>query len=278
MIRQDPEIAALAGLWQRTLMVWPDGRRDTEARVHWLQGASLYADLRQPAECTNCRAAACLRELRMAHIAWLARQEGFAGALHSRGGFFQWDRTIDFQPAARYADAGRLRFEGPLLIEEGQDIAYTEHWRREPAEARPCAAARLRDRETGCAGFMIRAGTRFMIARDRSVALPPHRMLSELVAATMRLEDAQDIVDCEISLGRLDHGGWLVERSSLPFKEWWRPSPRQPARTDRFIDMCDLQADGRPYDRRWDVIDVEGSLDDLWSPAGADHSLSQVPP
>jgi hypothetical protein len=42
--------------------------------------------------------------------------------------------------------------------------------------------------------------------------------------------------------------------------------------------MRDLQADGRPYDRRWDVIVLEGSLDELLSPAGADHSLSQVLP
>lgn len=278
MTLDEPEIAALAGLWQRTLMAWPDGRRDTETRVHWLQGPSLYADLRQPAECTDYRAATCLRELRMKHIAWLARQEGFAGALHTRGGFFQWDRTIDFQPAARYADAGRLRFEGPLLIEEGQDIAYVEHWRRKPTAAHPCAAARLRDMETGRIGFVVRVGGRFMIARDRAAMLPPHRTLSDLIAGMTRLQDAQDIVDCEISLGRLDDAGWLVERSSLPFKKGWRPSPRRPARADQVIHMSDLRADGRPYDRRWEVIDVEGSLDELFTPVGADRSLSPARP
>jgi hypothetical protein len=40
--------------------------------------------------------------------------------------------------------------------------------------------------------------------------------------------------------------------------------------------MRDLHADGRPYERRWDVIDVEGGLDELLSPAGADQSLPQV--
>ncbi len=123
---------------------------------------------------------------------------------------------------------------------------------------------------------MIRVGARFMIARDRAAALPPHRTLSELVAGAMRLQDAQDIVDCEISLGRLDRSGWLVERSSLPFKEGWRPSPRRPARTDRVIDMRDLDCDGRSFARRWEIVAIEGGLDELLSPASAQNSLSQV--
>lgn len=271
-------MAALAGLWHRTLIVRPDGSRDTATMVRWLQGPSLYADLRQPAECTGCHAAACLRELRIEHITWLARQEGFAGTLRGEGSVFEWQRLIDFQPKSRQADAGYLRFEGPMLIERGRDVAYTEHWQRAPAACRPCAAARLRDMDTGCAGFVIRVGVRFMIARGRSAALPPHHTLGDLVVGAACLQDAQDIVDCEISLGRVDRSGWLVEHSSLPFKEGWRPSPRRPPRTDRVIDMRDLQADGRPHERRWEVMDVEGSLEDLLSPIVADHSLSQVLP
>jgi hypothetical protein len=278
MATEAPTMAALAGLWRRVLIAWPNGRRDETTMVHWLQGPSLYADLRQPADRPGFRAITCLRHLNPEHVAWLARQEGFAGVLRFDGSAFEWQRPIDFQPRSLHADAGRLWFEGALLIEQGRDVAYTEHWQRESPAGQPCAAARLRDMDTGCAGFVIRVGVTFMIARGRSAALPPHHTLGDLVVGAACLQDAQDIVDCEISLGRVDRSGWLVEHSSLPFKEGWRPSPRRPPRTDRVIDMRDLQADGRPYERRREVMDVEGSLEDLLSPIVADHSLSQVLP
>jgi hypothetical protein len=40
--------ADLKGLWRRSLIVRPDGTRDTTSRVHWLQGAGAFIDLRQP--------------------------------------------------------------------------------------------------------------------------------------------------------------------------------------------------------------------------------------
>jgi hypothetical protein len=47
--RQIPELTALRGLWTRSLIAWPDGRRDTTTSVRWLQGPEIYIDLRQPA-------------------------------------------------------------------------------------------------------------------------------------------------------------------------------------------------------------------------------------
>ena len=48
MSSAEPTIAALAGLWRRSLIMWPDGRRDTTTWVNWLQGGKSYIDLRQP--------------------------------------------------------------------------------------------------------------------------------------------------------------------------------------------------------------------------------------
>jgi hypothetical protein len=42
------QVADLTGLWRRSLLVWPDGRRDTTTQVLWLQGLCAFGDLRQP--------------------------------------------------------------------------------------------------------------------------------------------------------------------------------------------------------------------------------------
>ena len=44
----EPSLETMPGLWRRSLIAWPDGRRDTTSFVNWLQGPGLYLDLRQP--------------------------------------------------------------------------------------------------------------------------------------------------------------------------------------------------------------------------------------
>ena len=41
-------VEKLRGLWTRSLIAWPDGKRDVTTQVAWLQGTGLFADLRQP--------------------------------------------------------------------------------------------------------------------------------------------------------------------------------------------------------------------------------------
>jgi hypothetical protein len=72
---------ALPGLWRRSLLAWADGRRDTTTRVHWLQGPSLYADLRQPEARPSFAGVTGFDDLDTTQIAWMARQEAFAGRL-----------------------------------------------------------------------------------------------------------------------------------------------------------------------------------------------------
>lgn len=242
----------LPGLWTRSLIAWPDGRRDVSTAVSWLQGTGLYIDLRQPVARPDFSAVKGLRDLTQPQIAWLATQEGFAGVLEREDKYFVWRREIDFQPQALYSDAGTLRFEADYMVEEGRDVAYTEHWHRD--QARPVAprwGARLSDPDSGRTGMILSVGTLFMIAVSRQFTLPPQLHLSECVALAGSLEMAQDLVDCELSLGRVTDAGWVIERSSLPWREG--AVVALSGRDDRL----ELAIGGET--RLWTIVDVEGA-------------------
>lgn len=245
----------LPGLWTRSLIAWPDGRRDTATEVAWLQGSTLYIDLRQPVGRPDFSAVKGLRDLTQPQIAWLATQEGFAGVLEREGPWFVWRREIDFQPQALYSDAGSLRFEADYMVEEGRDVAYIEHWRRDATRpAAPRWGARLRDPVDGRSGMILAVGTLFMIAVSRRGTLPPQLHLSECVALAGNLQMAQDLVDCELSLGRVTQAGWRIDRSSLPWREGRLVTLA--GRDDQLEVALD---DGAA--RLWTITDVEGAPD-----------------
>ncbi|MEX0840045.1 MAG: hypothetical protein WD034_10955 [Parvibaculum sp.] len=252
----EPRLDNLTGLWRRSLILWPDGRRDDTSWVNWLQGPGLYLDLRQPAGRPDFAHVASLADLTPRDMGWLARQEGFAGELVHEGGWFEWRRDIDFQPEAIYSDRGRLRVEGDVMIEEGADIPYIEHWHREPIAAEPCWAMRLRDRDGGRKAALIRLGHLFMYARDRVAMPPPHLHLRDCVARAATLDEARALVDCEISQGIVTSAGWIVQRSSLPFREGKTLAPVFGGAT---LATADTDADGRVMARHWEVIDLRGT-------------------
>ncbi|MDO8288275.1 MAG: hypothetical protein Q7T44_03550 [Parvibaculum sp.] len=260
-----PKIDELTGLWRRSLIAWPDGPRDTETWVNWMQGVRAYLDLRQPAVKPDFQGVSSLRQLSLEHVRWLAEQEGFAGELHFDGTYYEWRREIDFQPQAIYSDQGRLWYEGDMMVEEGRDIAYIEHWHREPLELAPVCALRLMGRADGVRGFLLRVGSLFMYARGRVAEMPAGLHLRDCVAAAPNLMAAQDLIDCEISQGAITSTGWIVQRSSLPYREAQNLSP------DHFVVSGDAQgagvlvtgdtgADGRRMLRHWNILDVEGDV------------------
>ena len=91
------DITDTLGLWERSLIAWPDGRQDTTTFVAWLQGPSLFTDLRQPANPPSFDGVSCLDDLQPQHLDWLVRQEGFAGRFLRDGDAFEWRRIIDFE-------------------------------------------------------------------------------------------------------------------------------------------------------------------------------------
>ncbi|MCX2929705.1 hypothetical protein ORI20_05435 [Mycobacterium sp. CVI_P3] len=129
-----PVIADCTGLWRRTLLIEADGTRDTGTNVEWLQGISLFVDVRGPGE-------------------------GFAGRLGQRDDIFEWTRVVDMQPPG-LPDAGRMSWAGTVLVEIGVHADYTEHWQRDPGPVQPCWGLLLSTGD-GATGLLVRVGERF---------------------------------------------------------------------------------------------------------------------
>jgi hypothetical protein len=117
-----------AGLWRRTLLIGPDGTRDDTPGVLWLQGPTAYVDTR-----------------------------GFAGRLHQNGEVFEWHRAVDVQPPGPFPDAGRMHWDGDVLVESGVHEDYVEHWVRDPGERSPAGALFLAGPD-GAPALLVRVG------------------------------------------------------------------------------------------------------------------------
>lgn len=262
------EINETWGLWERSLIAWPDGREDRTTFVAWLQGPRVFADLRQPATPPSFEGVRCLDDLNAAHFPWLAKQEGFAGRLVRAGDAFEWRRAIDFQCPSDAVDAGYLTFADGMLIERGRDIPYIEHWHRTSAGSDPMFAAELRDAD-GVSGFVVRVGDIFMYVRNRAVPLPHGGSLAELVAQASAAT-ARDLLNCEISLGRVRGGMWLIGRSSLPFRVG---SDLRLASfgDDTRLSVHDVTMDGTPTTRQWTIVDLDIDLKQQ-KQSGQEHS------
>lgn len=138
-----PRIDECTGLWRRMLLIEADGSRDTGTNVQWLQGISLFVDVRGPGE-------------------------GFAGRLDQHDDVFEWTRLVDLQSPG-LPDAGRMSWGGDVLIEVGVHVDYTEHWRREPGPAQPCWGLVLSGPDDATA-VLVRVGERFGWAYRRACA------------------------------------------------------------------------------------------------------------
>lgn len=214
-------VADLQGLWRRSLIAWPArGASDTTTTVRWLQGPRAYIDLRQPAPIPDFSHARALEDLTYDDCVWLARQEGFAGYLSFDGTHFEWLREIDFQPPSPSADAGSLRWEGDVLIETGRDADYIEHWHRDPSiPTTPARSANLQGAAHKTRATLLRVGPHFMFARARATSLEKdYGSLAEYVAAAPDLARAHELIDCEISFGRVDESGLRITASTLPYR------------------------------------------------------------
>jgi hypothetical protein len=262
-----PDIAALKGLWQRSLLRWPDGRRDTTTSVRWLQGPGLYIDLRQPLGRPDFASVRSLADVGEAQIAWMVRQEGFAGRLGFDGVYFEWGRDIDLQPKGVYSDCGRLWYENDYVVEEGRDIPYIEHWHRQiEGDESLCAAMRLESADDGRIGFIARVGDMFMYSRGRAMAMPDHPDLGICVQAAATRAERLDLLDCEISFGHVRAGQWRIEHSSLPFREGATLEPQSVGR--QILQTTDVDIDGRGFIRNWRVAEAEGEMPGIVETAG----------
>src|SRR5450755_528245 len=253
-----PQIQDLIGLWQRSLVAWPDGRRDTTTCVRWLQGREMFVDLRQPTPLPGFPHALSINDLSMRDCACLATQQGFAGRLRFDGRHFEWARQIDFQPKSPIADAGSLEWQADVLVERGRDVDYIEHWHRDGAAATvPQGAVELREGDHGTNAVLLRVGSTFMFARDRTMPLPAHGTLQECIATAPTVSVARQLIDCEISAGIVAAEGFRITASTLPFRrgrlldhKWLHDS----------VVTWEHRSDGTAIGRRWTIVGREGDF------------------
>jgi hypothetical protein len=219
-----------------------------------LQGPGFFVDLRLPAGRPDFTNISCLRQLQVPQLRWLAGQQGFAGTLRLDGDLAWWRRGMDFQPPTQAADRARLRLAGDILEERGTEACYLEQWQREPGPLEPAFGLKLRGTNRRDKGYLVRVGNRFMYARARRQPLPAAFNLLALIDSTLDLATKQDLLDFEISSGRIDHGVWLIERSSLPFREGVVMTPTPQAQLDRFS-IDDIHGGGEAFARPWIVVE-----------------------
>lgn len=236
-------------------MVFTDGSRDTSTWVLWLQSGGAFCDLRQPAGRPDMRAATCLDRLDASQMAWLAGQDGFAGTLLFDGSWFEWRRDIGYRPSGPASDSARLFLRDGILVEEGRHAPYVEEWRRLDETTVAGSTLRLTCRATGRAALLVRHAQFFMFARDRAASLPSGDSLAALVAGAASDAQRRALIDCEISFGRVVQDRWLIERSTLPYRERTDLAPRLPAGS--IWQSADIAPDGQPVRRDWDVADPQ---------------------
>lgn len=100
------QISDLGGVWRRDLIETP-ARRDSDSQVFWLQGKTLFGDLRVEPD----------------------GQVAFSGRLTQDSSVFSWNMDLMSFDPPEFPDAGRLEWHGSDLWEYGVHQDYTELWR-----------------------------------------------------------------------------------------------------------------------------------------------------
>jgi hypothetical protein len=212
---------ALRGLWRREEIFTPDGYRDTTTLVIWLQTQRFYADIRIPADRPKRFGAPGFGDYADAELVALARMQGFAGVLTTKGDVCSWRRDLDYQPQAATPDEARFEIEGDRMGEFGIHADYTEIWRRAAGTAEFLVALR---REGLPGGLLVIAGDHFIQADGRAAPLPPGESLAHIVGddlAAGRRDLAEARLSFRIAYGRVSGGTtpWEITLSTLPWLE-----------------------------------------------------------
>jgi hypothetical protein len=258
---ESPTLESLKGLWTRSLIAWPDGTSDTTTEVWWLQGPGLYCDLRQPADAPSFAGVTCLADVTPTQLEWMAKQDAFAGELIFDGVCFEWQRDINLQPCTAHPDRGHLHFEADVLVERGEQIPYIEHWHQSTRCAGPLAAAKLEDAESRIRGYLVRVDGLFMYARASDRDLTSGTTLIDCVRAAPSYAAALRLLDFEVSFGRIGPKGWIIERSTLPFRRNSQFSLQPHGSDDLIVPDSDLHLG--TCERRWRIADLRGRITDL---------------
>jgi hypothetical protein len=210
----DPAAVGYRGLWRRRLLRDANGE-DRDTQVWWLQGDGYSVDLRIPPDRPDFSGVSGFEQCNEEQLAWLARQQGFAGKLEINGNRLHWQRAIDFQPPAAVADIGAVRWDGECLHERGVLADYAEEWLLQ----RPATPVSQVWATPDGRGLQVVVGEWFMQAMDRRPSISTGADLAALL--TSPDADPAALLDCAIDFGLCqdDEHRWLVVQSSLPWRE-----------------------------------------------------------
>jgi hypothetical protein len=234
------------GVWVRTLLTTPSSRDDTTF-VRWLQTSRWHADLRVPTE---------------ARPDDLARQQGFCGVttvdVNDGAEVCRWHRRLDFQPPGPHPDAGHIVFEGSeRLIETGVHADYLEVWERLPGSTGRFAV--LEATQGQAPAMLLVSGEFAMRVRPRRATWPGDTTTADTLHDLVQRHPAAapDLLDFEISFGRLAQGRLHITESSLPALE----GSVEACRIERVADEAAVMH-GPAGATRWRVLewDTEGLL------------------
>ncbi|WP_232091685.1 hypothetical protein [Acetobacter aceti] len=167
---------------------------------------------------------------------------------------------VDYQPVQSLPDVGFLHWQNATLIETGKDLPYTEHWHREKGFTSSIPLhLQLEDRANGCQAVFLMVGRDFMFARNRTIPMPAGMTLHEAVSQASNEEHARQLVDCEISFGKIAKAGGplIIHNSTLPWKTGTLFQFDLSGET--IVTIPDIAPNGKNLTRRWHRVHTEGN-------------------
>ncbi|MFG2525153.1 hypothetical protein [Streptomyces sp. NPDC048527] len=253
-----PMLELKSGVWE-SVEAPHDATETGPVRGTLIQGPTLFVLLRQPDAARRLYSTEGLATLPHPEHLVLSRQEGLAGAVRRRGDGFAWDPWTAFQPQPREPRNAFLHYEQGCMVRTlaGPGVRQ-EFWDLVEQGEGAAAGARLLDHEDRCAGLIVRCGSWFGYARGRTRSLPGNAPLSERMDADGSAGDAADLLDCEVSVGRVHGGIWVIEHSTLPQRKGAVLRPRFDDVTGGLTVSDHSGPGGRRKQRQWHLRFLEG--------------------
>ena len=242
-------------------MRFSDGTSNTTLRVFYMQGPTLFADLRLPPGQRRFPGGVTLDGFSAANLRALMGRRGFAGHTTMNGNRVTWHRHFDYQQgrgAAVELDVGVCRFNGSEMIEAEPDGTYVEQWQRIYDGAGRYLTLRCDAGRGAPERLLVVCGDRFMIARDRVSTLSRGKYLADL-AGDLDAAALAPYLDCELAYGwRTGRGGaWRIGLSTIPSREGTLAFGHGGLHYRSELDAVDEELVARPGValRRWQIVD-----------------------
>lgn len=218
----------LVGCWRRSWIEYADGRRDDTSIAIWLQLDRDMADLRVPPdrgtvterrgfeECSHDELRALTASESSSGITTCPTVEiGADGVRRLTAAWSDGDDGVAFQPVTAFPEPGLLEWvTDDAMIERAPSGAYVEEWRLMPGTRSP-----LDHHVRADGAHVYRAGDAVIVVRDRPTRITEVARLDELARCGDDRDRLIALVDCEFSFATRLGDRFVVEASTLPWRE-----------------------------------------------------------